>query len=65
VVPPPIHAVQKPLEGLKVVIIHVKETLADGPEAGDSILQELIEHEQEAQLGCEFIISKPGQSFYF
>ncbi|PTB46183.1 uncharacterized protein TrAFT101_004344 [Trichoderma asperellum] len=65
VVPPPIHAVKKPLEGLKVVIIHVKETLADGPEAGDSILQELIEHEQEAQLGCEFIISKPGQSFYF
>ncbi|KAL7819390.1 cAMP phosphodiesterases class-II domain-containing protein [Trichoderma aethiopicum] len=57
--------VKKPLEGLKVVIIHVKETLADGPQAGDSILQQLLEHEREAQLGCEFIISKPGQSFYF
>ncbi|UKZ77143.1 hypothetical protein TrVFT333_004861 [Trichoderma virens FT-333] len=58
-------AVKKPLEGLKVVIIHVKETLADGPQAGDSILQQLQAHEREAQLGCEFIISKPGQSFYF
>ncbi|KAM0263024.1 hypothetical protein ACHAQJ_001402 [Trichoderma viride] len=70
-IPPTTHtaatdfAVKKPLEGLKVVIIHVKETLADGPEAGDSILQQLNEHEREAQLGCEFIISKPGQSFYF
>ncbi|KAL6804767.1 cAMP phosphodiesterases class-II domain-containing protein [Trichoderma sp. SZMC 28013] len=58
-------AIRKPLEGLKVVIIHVKETLADGPQAGDSILQQLNEHERGAQLGCEFIISKPGQSFYF
>jgi hypothetical protein len=58
-------AARKPLEGLKVVIIHVKETLADGPEAGDSILQQLNAHEREAQLGCEFIISKSGQSFYF
>ncbi|RFU79137.1 cyclic-amp phosphodiesterase, class-ii [Trichoderma arundinaceum] len=57
--------IKKPLEGLKVVIIHVKETLADGPQAGESILQQLNEHERGAQLGCEFIISKPGQSFYF
>lgn len=70
-IPPPVHidaadsAAKKPLEGLKVVIIHVKETLADGPQAGDSILQQLNEHERHAQLGCEFIISKPGQSFYF
>ncbi|KAL6866981.1 cAMP phosphodiesterases class-II domain-containing protein [Trichoderma novae-zelandiae] len=72
-IPPPTPAVtaaaesgvKKPLEGLKVVIIHVKETLADGPPAGDSILQQLLEHERGAQLGCEFIISKPGQSFYF
>ncbi|OAA56486.1 Cyclic-AMP phosphodiesterase, class-II [Cordyceps fumosorosea ARSEF 2679] len=54
----------KPLRGLKVVIIHVKETLADGPERGDVILQQLQEHEEEAQLGCEFIVSKSGQSFY-
>ncbi|KOS18466.1 hypothetical protein ESCO_000119 [Escovopsis weberi] len=56
---------RRPLEGLKIVIIHVKETLTDGPEPGETILQQLNEHEEDAQLGCEFIISKPGQSFYF
>lgn len=52
----------RPLEGLKVVIIHVKDKLSDGPDVGDTILQELQDYEMEAQLGCEFIISKPGQS---
>ena len=52
------------LEGLQVVIIHVKDKLSDGPDVGDTILGELLEYEREAQLGCEFIISKPGQSFY-
>lgn len=51
-------------EGFKVVIIHVKETLSDGPVPGDVILEQLQEYEEEAQLGCEFIISKSGQSFY-
>ena len=55
---------RRPLEGLKVVIIHVKERLTDGPDVGDSILQQLREYDQDARLGCEFIISKPGQSFY-
>ncbi|KJZ70164.1 hypothetical protein HIM_10448 [Hirsutella minnesotensis 3608] len=53
-----------PLEGLKIVIIHVKETLDDGPDPGETILKELQEHELEARLGCEYIISKSGQSFY-
>lgn len=52
------------LEGLKVVIIHVKARLTDGPDVGDTILKELEAYETEAQLGCEFIISKSGQSFY-
>ncbi|PWI68098.1 hypothetical protein PCL_02499 [Purpureocillium lilacinum] len=56
---------RRPLEGLKVVIIHVKERLTDGPDVGETILRQLREHEQEARLGCEFIVSKPGQSFYF
>ncbi|KND87983.1 putative 3',5'-cyclic-nucleotide phosphodiesterase [Tolypocladium ophioglossoides CBS 100239] len=56
--------IRRPLEGLKVVIIHVKERLTDGPNAGDSILQQLREYDQDARLGCEFVISKPGQSFY-
>ncbi|ATY61041.1 Cyclic-AMP class-II [Cordyceps militaris] len=62
--PPAATSAPRPLQGLKVVIIHVKETLADGPERGDVILEQLQEHEEEAQLGCEFIISKSGQSFY-
>lgn len=55
---------RRPLDGLKVVIIHVKERLTDGPDVGDSILQQLREYDQDARLGCEFIVSKPGQSFY-
>lgn len=54
----------RPLKDLKVVIIHVKEKLADEPEAGETILRQLHEHDEEARLGCEFIISKSGQSFY-
>lgn len=55
---------QRQLEGLKVIIIHVKDKLSDGPPVGETILQELLDHEKDAQLGCEFIVSKPGQSFY-
>ena len=54
-----------PLEGLKVVIIHVKDRLTDGPDVGDTILQQLWEYERGTDLGCEFIISKPGMSFSF
>ena len=53
-----------PLRGLKVVIIHVKDKLNDGPRAGDVILQELVEHEGELRLGCEFIVSEAGQDLY-
>ncbi|KAI1325177.1 cAMP phosphodiesterase class-II [Xylariaceae sp. FL0255] len=51
------------LRGLKVVIIHVKEKLADGELPRDTILKELLEHEKEAQLGCEFLISSQGATF--
>jgi cAMP phosphodiesterase len=54
-----------PLEGLKVVIIHVKERLIDGPDIKKTILAQLRDLEQEAQLGCEFIMAESGQSFYF
>ncbi|KAF1732281.1 3',5'-cyclic-nucleotide phosphodiesterase [Beauveria bassiana] len=54
----------RPLRGLKIVIIHVKETFSEGPAPADVILEQLQDHEAEAQLGCEFIISKAGQSFY-
>lgn len=55
---------QKSLEGLRVVIIHVKDDLRDGPDVGETILAQLEEREREAQLGCKFAISKPGDSIW-
>ncbi|KAL1894243.1 3',5'-cyclic-nucleotide phosphodiesterase pde1 [Sporothrix stenoceras] len=54
-----------PLRGLKVVIIHIKEKLRDGPPAGEIILEQLREHEERNPLGCEYIISYAGQSLFF
>ena len=58
------HKYNHQLKGLQIVIIHVKDNLDDGPEQGDVILKELQAHEEEAQLGCTFVVSKPGQSVY-
>ncbi|KAK5130495.1 hypothetical protein LTR08_001975 [Meristemomyces frigidus] len=59
-----------PLSGIKVVIIHIKDTLADGPHVSENILAQLHEHEARLRyegqgLGCEFIISKSGECYYF
>ncbi|KAI0202898.1 cAMP phosphodiesterase class-II [Astrocystis sublimbata] len=51
------------LRGLKVVIIHVKEKLIDVVDPKELILSQLLAAEEEAQLGCEFIVSSQGQSF--
>lgn len=53
------------LKGLKVVIIHVKDRLADGHQAGEKILKELRDEEEIERLGCEFVVSHPGQSIFF
>lgn len=63
-------ALDAPLKGLKVVVIHVKDTLMDGPLVGETILRELQEAEmnlaeQGKGLGCTFIISKSGGSYFF
>lgn len=52
------------LEGVKVVIIHMKDTMDDEPPIGETILEELMEHEafMETPLGCEWVISEAGQS---
>ncbi|MCJ1390332.1 3',5'-cyclic-nucleotide phosphodiesterase pde1 [Xylographa bjoerkii] len=50
----------KALAGVKVVIIHVKDTLRDGPPPGEIILTQLMDWEQRAGLGCEFVLSKAG-----
>ncbi|KAK3996087.1 putative 3',5'-cyclic-nucleotide phosphodiesterase [Cladorrhinum sp. PSN332] len=52
------------LKGLKVVIIHVKERLADGPEARDVIQKELWAHEKGSGLGVEYIVSRQGDSLF-
>ncbi|KAI4130538.1 MAG: hypothetical protein LQ338_001686 [Usnochroma carphineum] len=54
----------QPLEGLHIVIIHVKDPLRDGPDIGEIILEQLKEHEAQAQLGCTFTISKSGMSLW-
>lgn len=52
------------LKGLKVVIMHVKDRLVDGYDVGERILQELQDEEDVERLGCDFIISRPGESVY-
>lgn len=54
----------KPLEGLQVIIIHVKDHLRDDPDAGQTILTQLRELDTEAGLGCEFAVSRAGTSIW-
>ncbi|KAK5122609.1 hypothetical protein LTR85_003872 [Meristemomyces frigidus] len=59
-----------PLHGIKVLVIHIKDTLKDGPHVSENILAQLEEHEMGLRaagqgLGCEFLISKSGESYYF
>ncbi|KAF3013711.1 3',5'-cyclic-nucleotide phosphodiesterase pde1 [Neopestalotiopsis sp. 37M] len=57
----------QPLAGLTVVIIHVKDNFRDDASAGETILEQLHEHDEDAhvQLGCKFVISSRGASFLF
>jgi hypothetical protein len=63
-------ATDRPLRGLKVIVIHVKDTLTDGPLVGDSILEQLQAYEEKLTadskaLGCTFEISRSGGSYWF
>lgn len=63
-------AFDAPLKGVKVVVIHVKDSMSDGPLVGDKILEELQEGESVLQsegraLGCAFEISRCGESYWF
>jgi hypothetical protein len=58
-----------PLAGIKVVVIHIKDTMKDGPHVRDNILAQLQDYEQRLQhrgegLGCEFVISRAGESYW-
>jgi len=56
--------VNLPLQGLKVVIIHVKDKLNDGPTVAEIVLEQLRAHESESRTGCEYIVSYSGLSLY-
>jgi cAMP phosphodiesterase len=61
---------EPPLSGIKVVIIHIKDTMKDGPHVRDNILAQLQDYEKRLQhdgqgLGCEFVISRTGESYWF
>lgn len=59
-----------PLSGIQVVIIHIKDTMKDGPHVSQNILAQLQQHEARLRgegqgLGCEFVISKSGESYWY
>lgn len=63
-------AFESPLKGLKVVVIHVKDTCEDGSLVGDTILRQLQEgeammREEGRGLGCKFEVSKSGEAYWF
>ncbi|KAJ5161867.1 hypothetical protein N7492_007259 [Penicillium capsulatum] len=53
-----------PLTGLSIYIIHIKETLTDGPPPGERILRELREHSVAASLGCQFFLPNPEEGIW-
>ncbi|KAH8698840.1 cAMP phosphodiesterases class-II-domain-containing protein [Talaromyces proteolyticus] len=52
------------LTGLSVYIIHIKDTLTDGPHPSERILGELRTHSEAAGLGCEFFVPKQGEGIW-
>lgn len=54
----------EPLKGVTVHIIHVKDTLMDGPTPGDVILGQLETQGNEAGLGCMFDVTSCGESIW-
>lgn len=63
-------AFESPLKGLKVVVIHVKDTCEDGPLVGETILRQLQDGEARMKeegrgLGCSFEISRSGEAYWF
>jgi hypothetical protein len=52
------------LKGLTVHIIHIKDTLSDGPSQGDVILGQLRARGKESGLGCEFEVTSCGESVW-
>jgi cAMP phosphodiesterase len=53
-----------PLRGLRVHVIHVKDTLKDVEPAGETIMRQMRAYEEEEKLGCEFVLGRPGMSVF-
>lgn len=60
----PLEKLQEPLKGLTVHIIHVKDTLVDGPPVGDTIAVELKSQANYLGLGCDFDVTESGESIW-
>lgn len=61
---------EPPLQGVRVIIIHVKDTLTDGPHISERILAQLERHAERLKrdgraLGCTFEISESGRDYWF
>jgi cAMP phosphodiesterase len=59
-----VQKLQEPLKGLTVHIIHVKDTMMDGPSPGEIIVQQLRAQGAEAGLGCDFNVTNCGDSIW-
>lgn len=57
-------SMHKALAGLRVVIIHVKDTLRDGEAATETVLRQLQERAEQADLGCEISIACQGECIW-
>jgi hypothetical protein len=55
---------EKPLLGLSIFVIHVKEDMSDSPHPREKILEELIKLEESAGLGCGFHFPRRGESIF-
>jgi len=54
----------RPLEGLQIVITHVKDTMGEFDDP-TLVLADLEKVEKEANLGCTFLLARQGGSIYF
>lgn len=59
-----------PLRGLRVGVIHIKDTYRDGPHVSETILAQLSEHaakfkEEGHELGVEFFVGESGMDYRF
>ncbi|KAL4871277.1 cAMP phosphodiesterases class-II-domain-containing protein [Aspergillus spectabilis] len=55
---------EKPLLGLSIFVIHVKEDMSDSPHPREKILEELKKLEELVGLGCEFHFPRRGESIF-